>query len=247
MVRFSTIIKIISNTLIMTLSSLFQPNSEYSHRQNQSSPKKMITCECVFTAVTCIHTNLDPQRNVITFLYVLGVHPILTLSSHSVCLVRYSVLQQSHSPKPMLLVEPTEIGSSKDSEILYSLRTFLPFYSNPILHVRCRLLEMKPGRSVSRGKFPLSVLPQIILEIIVYMCMCAKSLHLCLTLYDPMDCSPPGSCVHGISRQEYWNGLPCSPPGDLPNAGIEPASLTFPALAEGFFTTSTTSEAQPRD
>ena len=36
-----------------------------------------------------------------------------------------------------------------------------------------------------------------------------------------------------FSRQEYWNGLPCPPPGDLPAPGIEPASLTFPALAVG--------------
>ena len=50
----------------------------------------------------------------------------------------------------------------------------------------------------------------------------------------PMDCSPPGSSVHGILRQEYWSGLPFPSPGDLPDPGIEPAS---PALAEGFFTT----------
>ena len=42
----------------------------------------------------------------------------------------------------------------------------------------------------------------------------------------------------GFSRQEYWSGLHCPPPGDLPNAGIEPASLISPALAGGFFTTS---------
>ena len=48
-----------------------------------------------------------------------------------------------------------------------------------------------------------------------------------------MDCSPPGSSVHGIfhekipSREEYWNGLPFPSPGDLPNVGIEPRS---PAL-----------------
>src|SRR5574342_150527 len=29
----------------------------------------------------------------------------------------------------------------------------------------------------------------------------------CPTLSDPMDCSPPGSSVHGFSRQEYWSGL----------------------------------------
>ena len=46
----------------------------------------------------------------------------------------------------------------------------------------------------------------------------------------------------GFSRQEYWSGLPCPPPGDLPNPGIEPMSLMSPALAGGYFTTSTTWE-----
>jgi len=40
-----------------------------------------------------------------------------------------------------------------------------------------------------------------------------------------MDCSPPGSSVHRILRQEYWSGLPFPPSGDLPNPGIEPLSL----------------------
>ena len=48
----------------------------------------------------------------------------------------------------------------------------------------------------------------------------------------------------GFSRDEYWSGLPCPPPGDLPNPGIEPESLMFPALAGRFFTTSATWEAQ---
>ena len=34
----------------------------------------------------------------------------------------------------------------------------------------------------------------------------------------------------GFSRQEYWNELPCPPPGDLPDQGIEPASLTSPGI-----------------
>ena len=46
-------------------------------------------------------------------------------------------------------------------------------------------------------------------------------IQLCLNLCDPMDCSLPGSSVHGLSRQEYWSGLPCPPPGDLLNPGIE--------------------------
>ena len=41
----------------------------------------------------------------------------------------------------------------------------------------------------------------------------------------------------GFSRQEYWSELPFAFPGDLPDPGIEPASLMSPALAGGFFTT----------
>ena len=48
----------------------------------------------------------------------------------------------------------------------------------------------------------------------------------------------------GFSRQEYWSGLPCPPPGDFPDSGIQPVSLASSALAGGFFTTSTTWEAQ---
>ena len=57
-------------------------------------------------------------------------------------------------------------------------------------------------------------------------CVHAKSLQSCPTLYDPMDCSLPGSCIHGIPRQEYWSGLPCLPPGNLSEPGIEPAQLS---------------------
>ena len=48
---------------------------------------------------------------------------------------------------------------------------------------------------------------------------------------NPMDLGLPCSSVHGIPRQEYWSGLPCPPPGDLPDPGIEPAS---PALQADF-------------
>ena len=51
----------------------------------------------------------------------------------------------------------------------------------------------------------------------------------CPTLCDSMDCSPPGSSIHGILRQEYWSGLPFPSPGDLPNPGIEPRSPTLQA------------------
>ena len=47
----------------------------------------------------------------------------------------------------------------------------------------------------------------------------------------------------GFSRQDYWSGLLCPPPGDLPHPGIKPTSFMPPALAGGFFTTSAPWEA----
>ena len=44
-------------------------------------------------------------------------------------------------------------------------------------------------------------------------------------------------------RQEYWSGLPCPPPGDLPDPRIEPKFLMAPALEDGVFITSATWEA----
>ena len=48
--------------------------------------------------------------------------------------------------------------------------------------------------------------------------------------------APQAPLSLGCSRQEYWSGLPCLPPGDLPDPEIDPASLMAPALAGGFFT-----------
>ena len=67
----------------------------------------------------------------------------------------------------------------------------------------------------------------------VHACTVTRS---CLTLCDPMDCSPPGSSVHGCPRQEYWCSLPLPIPGDLPDPRFEPTSLASPASAGGFFT-----------
>jgi len=47
------------------------------------------------------------------------------------------------------------------------------------------------------------------------------------TLCDPMDCSPQASLSMEFSRQEYWSGLPCPSPEDLPDPRIENGS---PAL-----------------
>ena len=70
-------------------------------------------------------------------------------------------------------------------------------------------------------------------------CVHAKSLQLCWTLCNPLDCSHQAPLSMGFSRQEYWSGLPFPPAGDLPNTGIKLVSLMSPAVAGGFFTTST--------
>ena len=71
--------------------------------------------------------------------------------------------------------------------------------------------------------------------------MWAKSLQSCSTLCDLMNCSPARILrPWAFSRQEYWSGLPCHPPGHLPNPAIKPTSLSSSALADGVFTISTT-------
>ena len=63
----------------------------------------------------------------------------------------------------------------------------------------------------------------------VSMCICACVLVIqsCLTLCDPMDCSPPGSSVLGILQARILEWVPFPAPGNLPDPGIEPRS---PAL-----------------
>ena len=55
------------------------------------------------------------------------------------------------------------------------------------------------------------------------------------TLWDPMDCSLPGSSVHGI-LQEHWSALPFPSPGDLPDPGIEPRPPALQANTPTYIT-----------
>ena len=75
------------------------------------------------------------------------------------------------------------------------------------------------------------------------MCACANSLQHVQLFATPWTAACQASLSMGFSRREYWSGLPFPPPGDLPDPGIKLRSLTFPALAGGFSTTSTTWEA----
>ena len=62
-----------------------------------------------------------------------------------------------------------------------------------------------------------------------YMQLCVRVLvaQLCPTLCDPMDCSSPGSSVHGISQARILESVAFPSPGDLPNPEIE---LRYSAL-----------------
>ena len=68
--------------------------------------------------------------------------------------------------------------------------------------------------------------------------MCAQLLLSCPALCNPMDCSPPGSSVHGILQARTLEQVAMPASGDLLKPGIELESLMSPALAGGFFTTS---------
>ena len=64
--------------------------------------------------------------------------------------------------------------------------------------------------------------------IVLFVCSVAKS---CSTLCNPMDyIARQAPLSMGFPRQEYWNDLTFSPPGDLPYPGIEPMSPASPAL-----------------
>ena len=73
-----------------------------------------------------------------------------------------------------------------------------------------------------------------------YVLSCFSCVRLCVTLWTV---ARQTHLSMGFSRQEYWSELPCPPPGDLPNWGINLASLMSPALAGTFFTTRATWKA----
>ena len=76
----------------------------------------------------------------------------------------------------------------------------------------------------------------------IYVCMYSRFSH--VQLFATLQTvTYQASLSMGFSRLEHWKGLPCPPLGHLPNPGIEPVSVTSPALAGQFFTTSATWEA----
>ena len=97
--------------------------------------------------------------------------------------------------------------------------------------------SLSPHLSQPVFLFPLAVMSIPRQVYCCRVCVCAKLLS-CVQLFATVGaiaCQAPLSM--GFSRQEYWSGLPCPPPGDLSDPGIEPMSLASPALAGRFFAT----------
>ena len=80
-------------------------------------------------------------------------------------------------------------------------------------------------------------------EMLVYMLSCFSHDQLFVT---PWTVAHQAPLFMRFSRQEFWNGLPFPPPGDLPDPGIEPTFLMSPALIGEFFTTGATWEVPDR-
>ena len=120
--------------------------------------------------------------------------------------------------------------------------------------LRCKSVfefHIAENKKKERTDGPFNATIHFWLGLAIHVCVCARarahvraklfqSVQLCSTLWT-VACQSPLSME--FSRQERCSGLPCPPPGDLLDPGIEPAILMSLALAGGFFTTSTAWEA----
>ena len=88
-----------------------------------------------------------------------------------------------------------------------------------------------------------------LMRMVILSCLCWEFLSKCVSHSVLSDSATPWTVAcqaplsMWLSRQEYWSGWPCPPPGDLPKSEIQLSSLVSPELAGGFFTTTATWEA----
>ena len=98
---------------------------------------------------------------------------------------------------------------------------------------------------VAERVYRVALFPSFMREIAVCVCVCvcAHCCFSCVQLFATLwTCQAPLSM--GFYRQEHWSGLLCPPPGDLPDPGIELASLMSPASVGWSFTVSATWECR---
>ena len=191
------------------------------------------TRNAVFTSHPCSpngHFAMSPVPVFETVYYVTG-----TVRINIMCVHVLSHVQLSATPRTVARQAPLSMGLSWQE-----CWSRLPFPS--------------PGDLPDPGNEPRSLAPPALsgelyhctiweAHNIVYACVlsCFSRIPLFSTIWTVAHQAPLST---GFSKQEYWSELPYPSPGDLPNPGIKPTSLTSPALAGGFFTTSTTWEAQ---
>ena len=109
-----------------------------------------------------------------------------------------------------------------------------------IMHTKCLAVFHKNKSSITTTYHVLSLLLVLFLFSVLCVCVCVSCFSHVWLFVTPwtIPCQTPRSM--GFSRQEYWSGLPCPPPGDLPDSGTELAYLISFALLAWFLTTSTT-------
>ena len=142
--------------------------------------------------------------------------------------------------KPFGVSSVEKCGARLISKILSKLWSLKCIHSDLFFHVEWALLFHK---QIS----PLSSLKNTVVDhdIVNSTCVLSHFRHVWLfvTLWTVAYQVPLSM---GFSRQEYWSGLPCPPPGDLPDTGIKSISLKSHALAGGFFTTNAAWEARSK-
>ena len=127
-----------------------------------------------------------------------------------------------------------------------SLLTVSPLRKPFLVHIRHRVAQSCSLRFGRAARQQLDLLPNCISGGAEVQRSSAVLRAKLLQSWDPMDCSPPGSSVHGILQARILEWVACPPPGDLPDPGSEPEPPMPPALAGRFFATSIIWEA-PRE
>ena len=136
-------------------------------------------------------------------------------------------------PPPFASISLTPARDSSNLTRLLPSR-FWRKTSNPNLKIKDHSnLDVIPNKTLSLT-LSLSLVPR------ACVLSCFSCVQLFATLWTVAHQAPLSM---GFSRQEYWRRLPCPPPEDLPDSGIEPAPLMSPVLVGGLFITSATWEA----
>ena len=91
----------------------------------------------------------------------------------------------------------------------------------------CKLILSQEPPNVTSSEMKDKYLLIYYFLVCIYACVCAKSLQSCRLFVTPRTIAGQAPLFMGFSSQEYQSGWSCPPPGDLPNPGIQPTSLSI--------------------